>query len=309
MTSTAAQGTRPAAPVQPRTWGHVTGRFRALGHDFGVRTTDGELGRYLEHVFAAFAAPGDAATSYSISEEDVDGRSWFTVRFGDEELVRTRGESMALGMLLWHVNQETVHSSPQLCILHAAAAEYHGMAVVLPAPMEAGKTTLVAGLVRAGLRYLTDEAAAIDPCRLLVKPFPKALSVDPGSWGVLADLRPRVSDTIARYVRAQWQVPPGAMRPHAVAPATPVRAIVSPRYVEGAATSLDPITRAEALQMLVRTTFHFSAHGRRNFETLARIARQSVCYRLTVGDLALACDLVIDMLDQLIPPGGSHAQR
>lgn len=299
----------PTRAHRRRQWGHVTGRFRALGHDFRVRTTDPALGRYLERVFAAFAAPGDAASTYTVREDVTDGRSWFTVRFQDEELTRTAGAGMALGMLLWHVNQETVRRSSELCLLHAAAAEHHGVAVVLPAPMESGKTTLVAGLVRAGLRYLTDEAAAIDPCRLLVHPFPKALSVDPGSWSVLADLRPAVDDRVAPYVRAQWHVPPDAIRPNAVAPATPVRAVVAPRYVEGAATRLEPISRAEALQLLVRSTFFFREHGRRNFETLAHVARQSACYRLVVGDLAFACELVIDLLDDLVPTGGSHADR
>lgn len=301
-----AARTAPGRRVTP---GHVTGRFRALGHDFRVRTSDPDLGRYVDEVFGAFAAPGSAATTYSLREDALDGRPAFTLRFEDEEIVRTRNAGTAFGTLLWHVNQETVRRSSELCILHAAAAEHRGLAVVLPAPMEAGKTTLVAGLVRAGLRYLTDEAAAIDPCRLLVQPFPKALSLDPGSWEVLADLRPAVDDAVARYVRAQWQVPPDAIRSHAVAPATPVRAVVAPRYVEGAATRFEPITRAEALQLLVRSTFRFPDHGRRNFETLAHVVRQSACYRLVVGDLCFACDLVIDMLDDLAGAGGPDAHR
>lgn len=312
---------RPVAGDPPTTgarrWGHESGRFRALHHEFGVRTTDPTLGSYLEHVFSGFAAPGVPARWYSVVQQPgPTGRGTeYVVDFDGEPLVTTFRPSMAMGMLLWHVNQETVRRSSALTLVHASAAERHGIAGVFPAPMESGKTTLVAGLVRAGLRYLTDEAAAIDPCRLQVVPFPKAMSVDPGSWGVLADLRPSVDDAVFPFVRKQWQVVPADIRPHAVAPPTPVRLVVCPAYVEGARTTLEPLSRAQALRLLTDSTFLFAQHGRRNFETLARVAGASDCYRLTIGELGPACELVMALFDDIgagtavadDPEGGSDA--
>ena len=83
-------------------------------------------------------------------------------------------------------------------LVHAGAVEWDGHAALFPAPMESGKTTLVAGLVRAGARYLSDEAAAIDPETLLVHPFPKSLTIGAGSWEVLADLAPAVDPEVTR---------------------------------------------------------------------------------------------------------------
>ena len=281
-------------------WGHRTGRFRALGHDFGVRVVNPVLGRYMDHLFSAFAAPGDPQTWYSFVEQPGPGGvgTQYLVDFGEERLVTTFRPSIALGMLLWHVNQETVRRSSAFTLVHASAAERDGVAAVFPAPMESGKTTLVAGLVRAGLRYLTDEAVAIDPSRLVVLPFPKAMSVDPGSWDVLPDLRPSVDDAVHPFVRAQWQVVADDIRPRAVAPPTPIRLVVCPRYVAGADTVLTPIPRAEALRLLADSTFVFAVNGRRNFETLARVVRGSDCYRLTIGDLEPACDLVLQLFDE-----------
>ena len=59
------------------------------------------------------------------------------------------------------------------------------LAVALPGHMEAGKTTLTAGLVRAGLGYLTDEALAFDRETLLVLPIPEAVVDRPRSLAAL----------------------------------------------------------------------------------------------------------------------------
>lgn len=299
----------PALDVDGAGWGHVTGRFRALGHDFGVRTTNPDLGRYIAHVFSAFTCPGRPSIWYEISEgsgpRERPNTTTYTVSFGSEELTRTVRPTMALGILLWHVNQETVRRSQHMTLVHASAAAGGGVAGIFPAPMESGKTTLVAGLVRAGLRYLTDEAAAIDRERFEVVPFPKALSVDQGSWGALDDLRPTVSDAVAPFVRDQWQVVPEDIRPGAVAPPTPVRIVVFPRYQAGATTALEPVRRVEALRLLADSTFHFAEQGRRNFETLVEVARRSDCYRLTVGDLGVACRLVLGLFDDLSQNGGT----
>ena len=56
--------------------------------------------------------------------------------------------------------------------------------------MESGKTTLTTGLVRAGFCYLTDEAVSFDWETGVIEPFPKPLSIDPGSWFLFPELEP-----------------------------------------------------------------------------------------------------------------------
>src|SRR6266576_744062 len=65
--------------------------------------------------------------------------------------------------LLWDVNARTIERTDGYLAIHAAAASLGGAGILLPAPPDSGKTTTVAGLVRAGCSYLTDEAALVDP--------------------------------------------------------------------------------------------------------------------------------------------------
>ena len=181
-------------------------------------------------------------------------------------------------------------------LVHASAAEHEGRALLFPAPMESGKTTLVAGLVRAGLRYVTDEAVAIDPASLEIVPNPKPLGIDRGSWRVLGDLEPDYGDAEPYFRHGQqWQVDARSIRPDAVASRCRPSFVITPRYRPGA-TELVPVSRAEALVALADNSMNLPGHGRRGFDALAAVARQSECYRLLVGDLDDASALVTNLL-------------
>lgn len=276
---------------------YETSRFRALGHDFVVTVPDATVGRYVEEVLAALAAPGSPSTRYDLRQRNAGDHWQYVLTFEGTEFATAVSPSVALSNLLWHINQETVRrSSARFVLLHAAAAERDGAAVVLPAAMESGKTTLVAGLVKAGLRYLSDEIAAFDPDGQLVLPYPKPLSVDPGSWPVLADLRPQVSNGLTGFLERQWQIPPTAISPIAVGePAVP-RVLVLPRYEAGAPTVLTPLGRAEALVQVLHCAFTFPERGERDVRALAALVRQCACYRLVMSDLDTASKLVLDRL-------------
>ncbi len=198
-----------------------------------------------------------------------------------------------LGTLLWHVNaQATQRTMPGHVLLHAAAATWDGRAVVLPAPMESGKTTTVTGLLLAGFGYLTDEAAAVSLTDLHVEPFHKSLSVDNGSWPVLAGLR----EQDAGGMPAQWQVPVSSLGTSSLSSRAPVAFVVLPKYVAGADTVLEPLTPATAALELCASTFQFLADPIRNLEGLATLCRTVECYRLTIGDLDAAVTLVRELV-------------
>ncbi|MBS1849145.1 MAG: hypothetical protein JST73_12790 [Actinobacteria bacterium] len=66
--------------------------------------------------------------------------------------------------------------APGRVFIHAGVVGVDGRAVVLPGRSMAGKTTLVAALLRAGADYLSDEYAVIDPDGL-VHAYPRRLSI------------------------------------------------------------------------------------------------------------------------------------
>jgi len=280
-------------------WVHSTSRLRALEFDFAVRTADAGLGRYLDRIFGSLAVPGSPAHLYSLVDPDHAPFKLPRLFLDSEEIFAANEFPWVVEHLLWHINRQVVERSSSYLLLHSSAVERDGSALLFPASMESGKTTLAAGMVRAGLRYVTDEAVAIAPATGVVHPFPKALAVDPGSWSTLADFRPPVDAGLEWLTASQWQVSPAAIRSDAVAgPCRPVL-IASPRYVAGARTELLPLGRADAVVMLIENAFNFSVHGGRGLELLANMARACACFRLTIGDLDEACLLLLGALDSL----------
>ena len=74
-TPTVGPGTRPGAglvDLDRVLWRHQSGPFRALAHDFSIRSTDASVGRYLERVLAALADDGPAQHTYSVVDHPAD---------------------------------------------------------------------------------------------------------------------------------------------------------------------------------------------------------------------------------------------
>lgn len=309
MDKAATDHERAGAPAQTLS---CTRPVRALGHTFEVATTDPALAAYVETLFAPMATAAGAGPSrtmrYSVVEQEVGaptGPVW-EVALDGQEIVRTGDPAQALAMLLWDVNRSVVSRTEGLLLLHAAAAERDGQVIVLPGAMEAGKTTMVAGLLRAGLRYLTDEVTAIDEDGR-VDPYPKALSVDPGSWETLADLKPEVPDGARRYLPDQWQVTPSSVREDAVAPGGRPRLFVLPRYEPGAQLRLTALSRADALIAVAGCAFRIEDDPDRTLGALAQVLRGCATYEMVHSDLDEAVGAVIALLDSLA--GAAPAAR
>lgn len=278
----------------------TTASFQAFGHRFRVRTLPA-LAAHLEHLFADLRADDRSATgatgatgpagTYRL-ERDASTGHWH-LWWGDDDVVVSQRPSVALDYLIWHVNRCAIDSCDHVAVHASAATDAAGRAVVLPATMESGKTTLVAGLVRAGLGYLTDEAVAFAADGSIV-PFAKPLSVDEGSWGVLADLRPDVDAAVEPFVGSQWQVAARDVGPVA-ATGRPV-VIVTPTYDPTVSVELEPMSAASALLCLAENSFNLPMLGRAGFDVLAEVARTCRAYRLRHGDLTAAVAALTDLL-------------
>lgn len=269
-------------------------RYRALDYRFQVHSEDESLRARVEGCFRDLAepgAPGAAYACYELLAGSAEGT--FRLVCDGKPVFTDASASHVLGTLLWHVNAtSTQRVAPGHVVLHAAAAVHEGRAVVLPAPMESGKTTTVAGLVLAGFGYLTDEAAAVSLRDLHVEPFTKSLAVDKGSWPVLEALR----EHDAGGLPAQWQVPVSSLPSGRLAERSPVRYVVLPQYRPGSESVLEPITRGTAVMAMAASTFQFLDAPQRHLDGLARIALAADCYRLTIGSLDRAVALVEELV-------------
>ena len=77
-------------------------------------------------------------------------------------------------------------------LIHAGVVALNDKAIVLPASSGGGKTTLIAGLIKNGFRYLTDEIGVIDPHTLEVYPFLKPLNMKIGSLPLFDNFEPEM---------------------------------------------------------------------------------------------------------------------
>ena len=202
--------------------------------------------------------------------------------------------------LEWALTQAAVDDvGARYILLHGGAVARKGRALVMPAASGSGKSTLVAGLVAAGFALASDEIAALDPVDGLLRPFARALCVKGGSRPVLAARYPDLSTAPPRYRlsgEAVWYVMPDD-RTWLAAP-TPIRFVVLPRYVAGAATELTPVPRSAALPRLLEQSFSLPKHGARGIGTVTALLQAADCYALTVGSLDIAIELLTRLTDE-----------
>ncbi len=105
-----------------------------------------------------------------------DERGTFALLKDGKPFVESLGLALALELLEAQLRAYVALHAPDRVFVHAGAVAHRGRAIVLPGMSFAGKTTLVAALVRAGATYLSDEFAPLDADGL-VHPYPKPLSV------------------------------------------------------------------------------------------------------------------------------------
>jgi HprK-related kinase A len=277
--------------------GYLTKCFRALDYCFSVETTDPALGQYLDSLFEPLGTTCRAAAPYALIDRGEGTDERYGLYVEGEHVLWTSSPGSVIENLLWQINSRVVSESTGYLLLHAAAAELGGRAVVLPAASGSGKSTLVAGLLRSGCRYLTDEAVAIHPATGLIHPFPKPLSIKSGSWPVLSELQPSLGPDLKGYATIDWLVDARQVRPDALAPPSRPALVVSPAYRAGAHTRLLPIRRVETLMMLIKNSFNLAVHGQTGLDRLAAIARQAPGYQLEMGDLGAACALIVELLN------------
>jgi hypothetical protein len=149
-------------------------------------------------------------------------------------LARQLGLEIAFDVLERELRELVALRAPEHIFVHAGAVAHEGAAIVMPGASFAGKSTLVAALVRAGARYYSDEFAPLDADGL-VHPFAKRLSLR--------------ND---RHVQTEHHV--DALGGVAGARPVPVGAVIATSYQEGADWRPRRLTSGEAALALLSHT-------------------------------------------------------
>lgn len=282
------------------------GRYRAMGTVFAVTTDDDGVVEELQAILNSLASSGDEGggpfgnpplRSYHLRRPPEDGR-WWRLYLDGTRIHRSSSRGAAVDHLLWHLNRMAVLSCPGDTVFHAAAAAGPSGAVLLPGVSNAGKSTLVTGLVESGLDYLSDEAVLLDAHGVLW-PYPKAIDLDPGSWPVLSHLAPDADR--AELHQKRWHLPPDRIRASPTSGPAPVAVIVAPRYEEGATPHLEPLPPEEAVALVLEQAFHLGEHPGALAQVTSLVESVPV-RRLISGSLDGAVALVRRALEEVSPP-------
>lgn len=180
----------------------------------------------------------------------------------------------AFPLLEWGMNWCIASHCHQYLVLHAAVLARGEDAILLPAPPGAGKSTLCASLAYAGWRLLSDELTLIDPDSLRVFGLARPINLKNASIDVIrrhvphARLNQSVPDTKKGTVA--HLAPPASAVGATHLPAT-LRWIVTPRYVPASGLAATPISRPEAMAMLIDNAFNYDILGAKGFLALTRI--------------------------------------
>jgi HprK-related kinase A len=209
--------------------------------------------------------------------------------------------TLAGPLLEWGLNWCIERSAHKWVVVHAAVVAREGQALILPAPPGSGKSTLCAALAFSGWQLFSDELALIDPETGRVLPIPRPLSLKEGSIEVIRGRYPEVvfgpegHDVEGeRFVHAR---PPSESVRRAGESARPAW-IISPSYVPGAATTFEPVPKAQALMQFADQSFNYNYLGAKGYQCLAEAVRQADTYNLEYSDL----DDVLAQLARLTPP-------
>jgi hypothetical protein len=278
------------------------GSYRCLSHTFTVRWNRARFGRYVRHVLDPFtvspqiakarkpATPG-LPPSYSLVDLGPEQERQFVLLYGEDILLESGRADDVLHYLLWHVNAEAFWETGEFLVVHAGAViTPAGYGVLLPGEAGSGKTTLTAGLVRAGFGYLSDEVGAIDPVTGRLYPYPKTMDLKGDAFKLFPELRARNGKL--PVVQSRWRIRADDIRPGAIGGPCSLRFVIAPRYREGASTEISPISRADAVTDLWESVWNLFRYGDRALYLLARVIRGARCYRMVFGDLLEAVEAV-----------------
>lgn len=181
---------------------------------------------------------------------------------------------LALGILDAELRKYIALHAPDHVFVHAGVVGVEDRAIVLPGRSFAGKTTLVAALVKAGAEYWSDEYAVLDADGL-VHPYPKPLSV-------------RIKDT-----RETDEQPIESLGGRAGDRPLPVTVIAFTSYRPEAAWALRPCSAGEGAVKLLEHSIAARSRPEQVLAAVRRAATDAVVLEGERGDAGQAASTLL----------------
>jgi hypothetical protein len=160
--------------------------------------------------------------------------------------------------------------------VHAGALLIDGKALLLPGSSHAGKSSLVAELLRRGASHFSDEYALIDD-NGMAHAYPRPLLLRNGS--------PKQSLVLPKELNARFVTDPA-----------PVGWVLALDYVPGASWKIHELSQSEAVLLLLRNTPHEMEKSPGMVDVFLGVAGRAKCFEGERGEAAEAAACVLDLI-------------
>lgn len=224
--------------------------------------------------------PADAHT-FSLRHDRQ--RSVYEVSAGSKLLEQAQTLDDALVLLGSRLMIHVAEHAPEFVFLHAGVVAWKDRALLLPGVSYAGKSTLVAELVRAGATYYSDEFALLD---------------------AVGRVHPYARDIQMRRTGAEDQVslPLEQLGGCAGAAPLPVSLVVFTEFAENARWAPQSVTPGHAVLEMLRHTVPVQRTPARVLATLSAAMRDATAWRSQRGEAADAARSLMTALTTAGPP-------
>lgn len=203
------------------------------------------------------------------------GGGEYRLKAGEEVIAEGASLEAILEVLARELMVHVAEYAPDRVFLHAGVVGWQGGALVLPGTSFAGKTTLVAELVRAGATYYSDEYAVLDE-RGWVHPYPRELHMR------------RAGGVEQRGVAVE------ELGGRAGGEPLRVTRVVFAEYVEGGRWRPEPVSAGMAALEMLRHTIPVQRTPARVMATLAKMMETATAVRSERGDAGETARLLLD---------------
>ena len=232
---------------------------RAFGCNILVETSNHEARAILErYVFPSLPRMNTVGGSPDLRLRIVAIADRFQMWLDDVAVASACRAISLVPDLIRALDEAVVKRLTNLRAVHAGAVMLRGRALLLPGTTHAGKSSMIAELLRRGATYFSDEYALIDAYGL-VHPYPRPLLLRNGC--------PEQVPVLPEECNASTGNAPA-----------PVGWILSLEYVPGCVWNLAPVPQSEALLTLLQNTPHYLAESADMIEMFQRAVAGAACY-------------------------------
>jgi Rps23 Pro-64 3,4-dihydroxylase Tpa1-like proline 4-hydroxylase len=231
--------------------------------------------------FAGASLPGSAVVSYVVAAGILPGTTDQPAYIITRDGIYVCAEQTEEGVfycLRHEIDNAVPQRSRQMLFVHAGVVGWRGWAIVIPGPGHAGKSTLVAELVRRGAVYYSDELAALDDTGR-VHPYRRAPA--------LRDAERRAQDL--RLVREDEPIEP-----------LPICLIVEGAFRPGVTWRPTVIRGTRAVLSLLDEAFIAGGETARMLRIAARVSQTAVTLRGMRSEATGVAAQLLDLVDDAL---------